>query len=259
MSKHRQVGGSTDGRVILVSPERIAYRGLLGRPDTRVYGALTLYVAQSGSVRVECEGEATQEGQLAVALPFHAHRICATDREIGVIMLEAEATEAQAARQQFAGTAARRKYTAARVRQQLERLVRDKRVGDFDQAFLGAPAPPAQLDPRIAGAVRMLRGDDGGRLGAGECARHVGLSLSRFTHLFRDEVGTTVRRFRAWKRARQLMTAFGQEDSLTGIALTAGYTDAAHFCNAIRRFYGLTPSMIVAGTRRVTLLRQNAE
>ena len=41
--------------------------------------------------------------------------------------------------------------------------------------------------------------------------------------------------------------------SLTDIALTAGYPDSTHFSHSIRQFYGLKPSDILAGSRRIAL------
>ena len=88
---------------------------------------------------------------------------------------------------------------------------------------------------------------------AEQCAAEVHLSFSRFLHLFKEQTGMTFRAFRAWKRARSLLRYVRESTSLTDIALTAGYPDSPNFSHSIRQFYGLKPSDIVAGSRRLVL------
>ena len=86
-----------------------------------------------------------------------------------------------------------------------------------------------------------------------ECAASVHLSFSRFLHLFKQETGMAFRAFRAWKRARSLLRYVRQTATLTDIALEAGYPDSTHFSHSIRQVYGLKPSDILAGSRRLAL------
>jgi len=81
----------------------------------------------------------------------------------------------------------------------------------------------------------------------------VALSFSRFLHLFKQETGLTFRAFRAWKRARSLLRHVHQSTTLTDIALDTGYPDSTHFSHSIRQVYGLRPSDILAGSRRLAV------
>jgi AraC-like DNA-binding protein len=80
------------------------------------------------------------------------------------------------------------------------------------------------------------------------------LSFSRFLHLFKQEVGAPFRSFRTWKRARNLLNYVVHTDcNLSYIALDTGYPDSTHFSHSIRQVYGLKPSEIFAGSRRLAV------
>ncbi|RYH13064.1 MAG: hypothetical protein EON57_02645, partial [Alphaproteobacteria bacterium] len=75
-----------------------------------------------------------------------------------------------------------------------------------DELVFGRDLPRRRLDQRIAEAVRMLSqqpSEPNSRVPA--LAAVAGLSPSRLSHLFREEIGTSIRRFRAWKRIRNAM------------------------------------------------------
>jgi AraC-like DNA-binding protein len=73
-------------------------------------------------------------------------------------------------------------------------------------------------------------------------------------HLFKEEIGMTVRAFCAWKRARCVLPSMTGPCNLTQLALEAGYPDSTHFSHSIRRIFGLRPRDILAGSRRLSLL-----
>jgi AraC-like DNA-binding protein len=124
---------------------------------------------------------------------------------------------------------------------------------DFDRQFFGAPLAPRALDARIRKVIDAINADPAAATSAEECAASVHLSFSRFLHLFKQETGMAFRAFRAWKRARSLLRYVRQTATLTDIALEAGYPDSTHFSHSIRQVYGLKPSDILAGSRRLAL------
>ena len=90
------------------------------------------------------------------------------------------------------------------------------------------------------------------------CADNAHLSFSRFLNLFKQEVGTPFRSFRAWKRARALLHYVTRDASLTHVALDTGYPDSTHFSHSIRQVYGLKPKDIFAGSRRLSVLADDS-
>jgi AraC family transcriptional regulator len=87
-------------------------------------------------------------------------------------------------------------------------------------------------------------------LALAELAAVAGYSLSHFKSLFKQAVGRPVHRFvleRRVERARTLLLAGGQ--SMTEIALEAGFAHPSHMARSLRRILGLSPSQIARGQR----------
>lgn len=77
-----------------------------------------------------------------------------------------------------------------------------------------------------------------------ELAARVGLSASRFTHLFTAQVGIPLRRYVLWSRLRIAITRVQDGDALTGAAHGAGFVDSAHLTRTTREMFGLPPSVL---------------
>ena len=57
------------GHLMLITPERVFYAGLLGRPRQRCSGAFHVYVAIEGGLRLAADGRESY-GELAVVPPY---------------------------------------------------------------------------------------------------------------------------------------------------------------------------------------------
>jgi AraC-like DNA-binding protein len=112
---------------------------------------------------------------------------------------------------------------------------------------------PRLIDARIRQVVDGIKRDPSAPMSAQDCARSVHLSFSRFLHLFKQEVGVPFRSFRSWKRARSLLHHVNRDANLAHVALDTGYPDSTHFSHSIRQVYGLKPSDIFAGSRRLAI------
>lgn len=134
----------------------------------------------------------------------------------------------------------------------------DQTTPAIDAAFLGTSLAPRRLDPRIRTIVEAIRTEPCTHRLATDCAREVGLSFSRFVHLFKTQIGLSFRAFCAWKRARALLPFVATAHNLTDLALQIGYPDSTHFSHSIRRIYGLRPRDIVVGSRRLMVLGHSA-
>ena len=78
-------------------------------------------------------------------------------------------------------------------------------------------------------------------------ARNAGMSVNTLQRLFRSVHGTTVFdyvRARKLHRAREALERDGM--SIAQAAYIAGYTSAANFATAFRRFFGTTPKNVRA-------------
>lgn len=249
-------------RVMWISPDRVFYVGLLGTPSTRNYGAIMVYVALEGAVRVQIGTQAWQEGHVFVLPPHTTHRIACESRHIAALMVEPESVDMLALPDWLRSQRGlvERDDLRARVHHAHEALLHNGQQAqapmlDFDTLLFGMHLPTRQLDKRIAQVVERIRADPSGQALAQDCAEQVHLSFSRFLHLFKSEVGTSFRTFRTWKRARSLLHyVVDQNSTLTDVALGAGYPDSTHFSHSIRQVYGLKPKDIFAGSRKLRVI-----
>ncbi len=110
---------------------------------------------------------------------------------------------------------------------------------------MAAPAAHRRIDPRIAAAARRIRDDPAATSSSRELAVEAGLSESRFLHLFRDELGTSLRRYRLWVRLTHAGTAIAAGDNLTTAAMKAGFASPSHLADRFKTTFGLSASQLL--------------
>lgn len=113
-------------------------------------------------------------------------------------------------------------------------------------AALGAPAVGRVLSSPTRRAVAYVEANLGGRPRLSTAADAAGLSPTRLTHVFSQEIGLPFRRFVLWARIKRAVTAAGRGRTLTEAATEAGFSDSAHFARTFRAMFGLAPSMVLS-------------
>lgn len=251
------------GHLMLITPERVFYAGLLGRPRQRGSGAFHIYVAVKGGLRLAVEGACESFGELAVVPPHVRHTIASDYRSVICVLIEPETVRAGALDALAARVSgAERQFFVDRIRAAYELLLHQQCGDDivsaaFDTMCLGEALPRRLLDPRMVRAIAQIGRFCGEPVTAASCAAEAGLSSSRFLHLFKQETGISFRSFRAWKRARHLLHFANQDINLAHLAQDIGYPDSTHFSHSIRRFYGLQPRAIFEGSRDLAIYRSD--
>lgn len=99
-----------------------------------------------------------------------------------------------------------------------------------------------RLDARVRAAMDALCRDLDAHMPLARLARDAGLSASRFAHLFRDQVGLSVLRYREQQRlqrACQLLSVTRQP--VQEVAAAVGFDNPFHFSTRFRRFTGKSP------------------
>jgi len=248
-------------RLMWLTHQRVFYAGLLGAAAERTIGGYGVYVSPAGAPpnRLRIGAGAWQTGQLLVVPPQVPHQVESGHPLILNLLVESESVDparlpgflqhcgpvdAPAFVQHMHDAHAQ--LLALSGRQSFEGLA-------FDPLFFGEALVPRALDARIRKVIDTINADPAAPASAEACAASVHLSFSRFLHLFKQETGMAFRAFRAWKRARSLLRYVRQASTLTDIALDTGYPDSTHFSHSIRQVYGLKPSDILAGSRRLAL------
>jgi AraC-like DNA-binding protein len=250
------------GRLMLISPERVFYAGLLGRPRRRTSGGYNIYAAMGGSLKIT-EGKSEVSGEVAVVPPYVSHSVESEHRSIICLVIEPETVEPaamDALSTRICGADA--PDIARRIRTAYEALrLRERRggftTGEFDLMFVGEVLADRNIDRRIRRAAAQLNDFSGSKMTAADCAASVNLSPSRFLHLFKEQTGISFRAFRAWKRARHLLHFVNEDINLAHLAQDICYPDSTHFSHSIRRFYGLQPRAIFSGSRDLAIYRSD--
>lgn len=115
------------------------------------------------------------------------------------------------------------------------------------------------IDPRLREIVEFLDAHCDDLTPVAELAKAVGLSGSRFQHLFTVQVGAPFRRYRAWTRLRAAWRAIAGGATITSAAHEAGFFDQAHFSHEFRRTFGSTPSRNLNKAARLSTPIEPAE
>jgi AraC-like DNA-binding protein len=249
------------GHLMLISPERVFYAGLLGRPRERCPGAFHVYVALKGGLWLSTADGRQAYDELVAVAPNVRHNIASDHRSAICIVIEPESVRAGTFDEWERRLAGEERFVIARrIRIAYEQLRSEMRRADmtsaeFDRMCFGEALPRRVLDLRVVRSIARMTRFSGEPVTAASCAAEAGLSTSRFLHLFKEETGISFRSFRAWKRARHLLHFANQDLNLAHLAQDIGYPDSTHFSHSIRRFYGLKPRAIFSGSRDLAIYR----
>lgn len=142
-----------------------------------------------------------------------------------------------------------------RAQQALAQTIRE--VPDLDDCLehtrrhiVGAPSAMQMLDARVSRLVRHLKNFPADASPVGALAASVGLSEDRLHHLFSNEVGIPIHRFRLWIRLKHASHLFLDGHSLTFAAYESGFADSAHFTRTFVRMFGAPPSRLLTQHRQ---------
>lgn len=243
---------------MLIGRDRLFYNGLLGNSmRERRMGCIAVYVASGEDFSISIGDKALQKRRIVALAPFTTHRLQSPDGYILNLCIEPESVDPVEIGAFIAEVNARPdggpiKNCVSRAR---DRVARGEAMdgfssSEFDQFFLGRTLGGRRVDPRIAHALDLLTDHPSDLdLSAGQCADDVGLSVSRFLHLFKENTHIPFRSKRMWRRARRFMDYATVDSSLTEVALDLGYPDSSHFSHSIRSSFGLQPRSIQRGSR----------
>jgi AraC-like DNA-binding protein len=247
-------------RLMWLNADRVLYVGLLGEPSVRTLGAFSIYMSLNKPHKICIDGGAWEETELSVVPPYVPHRIICDDRMICNVLIESETVELSGLpafiRDGRGAVCAPEALHTMREALQRFKYCNSRhfvRTEDFDRSFFDKELSERKLDRRVLGVLSKIKQDPNSHTSAEDCARITHLSVSRFLHLFKTEVGTPFRNFRTWQRARSVLYYVTQSSNLANIALDVGYPDSTHFSHSVRQVYGLTPKSIFAGCRKLAL------
>jgi AraC family transcriptional regulator of arabinose operon len=111
-------------------------------------------------------------------------------------------------------------------------------------------APASDTDTRILALCNLMLADLSRRYSASELAQHCHLSTSRLSHLFREQMGTSLK---SWYEQQRMQLARHElaftDASIARIAAAVGYSDQLQFSRRFRANIGCSPSAFRASYR----------
>jgi AraC-like DNA-binding protein len=104
---------------------------------------------------------------------------------------------------------------------------------------------PRTLDERIEKAIMHIKSSSNYNVKFSDLLDLCSLSESRLIHLFKKEIGITIRKYIVWCRLQKSLKAMASGLSIKEAALLAGFTDAAHLNRSFVSMFGINPSSML--------------
>jgi AraC-like DNA-binding protein len=203
-----------------------------------------LAVGIDGPLTVTTPDGTTREGDSVLIPPRLTHQLVCLGRGLVSCYLEPTSVRAEACRSKMARWSGEIGMAHAAERQLTFTPSDDQSACRW--LDLAGPATRRVVDPRIAAAARRIRENPATLLSSRELAIEAGLSESRFLHLFRDEMGTSLRRYRIWVRLVHAGTSIAAGANLTEAAVKSGFASPSHLADRFKTTFGLSPSQLLA-------------
>jgi AraC-like DNA-binding protein len=187
---------------------------------------------------------ATREGRSLLIPPRLTHQLICLGRGLVSCYLEPTSARAEACQHKMSSWSGEIGVGHAAERQLVFTPADDESACRW--LDLAAPGAKMVVDPRIAAAARRIREDPATTVSSRELAAQAGLSESRFLHLFRDELGTSLRRYRIWVRLVHAGTAIAAGANVTEAAMKSGFASPSHLSDRFKNTFGLSASQLLA-------------
>ena len=120
-------------------------------------------------------------------------------------------------------------------------------MNGLEKVFLNCNLLPLKteksgLDPRVLRAMDFLCRNLSQPVTLARLARECGMSVSRLSHLFREQVGQTPQLFLEVQRLKQARMCLElTRNSVNFIALEVGFQDPFHFSHRFKHHFGVSP------------------
>ena len=128
----------------------------------------------------------------------------------------------------------------SRAEEAVQRII-DHLCGPLDRSTMFWWQHPS-IDAALARLPDLV---DEGRVEVDQLAAEWGLSVSRLTQVFSEEIGTPIRSHVRWLRLVNATEQLANGASITQAAHEAGFADGPHFTRTFRTIFGLAPTEAV--------------
>ncbi|WP_105614798.1 AraC family transcriptional regulator [Vallitalea okinawensis] len=105
-----------------------------------------------------------------------------------------------------------------------------------------ASVPVSEMDERIMSIIEYIEKNRHSDLTIKELANYASLSESRLQHLFKEQIGITIKRYLLWKKMMDGIKIIASNNDFTFSAHEAGFSDSSHISRTCKEMFGLTLS-----------------
>lgn len=241
--------------MIVMSRERMAFVGPQVQSEL-ILGGYVIYASTGQPLRLMIDDVESEKSFLAIVPPYTKHSLTAAHEHVRSILIEAETVSPDLLRDpRFVSGGSEARSLATRIEKSFQSWkptgAYNQETDAFDLFWFGERLPPRELEKRVSLVANRIRvAPDAAENDTSAIAKSVALSPSRLRHLFCEQVGVPIRRFRAWKRLRNVIRIAFEEPNILKVAMAAGYADATHLCHSVRLYFGEQPTFVCAHWRR---------
>ncbi|MFZ5608671.1 MAG: helix-turn-helix transcriptional regulator [Pseudomonadota bacterium] len=240
------------------------YIGRSYDPESHSHHAAQICIGLDRPLMVEAAGKTYDACSFIFIGANVPHRIRSGDATVALLYLEKEGREYEALSARHGesqGVGQTPRYAPAH----LKKLLAGLRDGEATKpeidaviaavlaCFGGAGGQRLPLDLRITRVMRHIRAHPAEKFSHQALAAIAALSASRLSHLFKAQVGVSLRRYILWARIRHAITLAQSGNSLLACAHEAGFSDSAHFTRTFRAMFGMAPSRLFPAGKNLRL------
>lgn len=231
--------GRWSGAALLL-PGVLAYTGAIGPTERHAHHAVQLMVA-AGELRVVDDDGGVHTGTRMGIPSDTGHAITAGAQPAVALFVDPESALGIAVENRLGAS-----WADADVPAGLDPAMRDPRAAvSALTRSVGAGSAPPPRHPGVSAVLELLPELIAqGPVRTGTLAERVGISTSRLTHVFTEQVGLPLRRYVLWLRVMTAVARTAAGDDVTAAAHAAGFADSAHLSRTCRATFGLPPSAL---------------
>lgn len=109
-------------------------------------------------------------------------------------------------------------------------------------------------DARLTQVLSLIQEKPDRKISVPILANAVALSESHLQHLFKEQIGISMKRYMLWKRMIDGINFAIRGSDLTTAAYEAGFSDAAHMSRTFREMFGINLSKIFEKSRSIQVI-----
>ncbi|PLX21256.1 MAG: hypothetical protein C0597_03540, partial [Marinilabiliales bacterium] len=95
---------------------------------------------------------------------------------------------------------------------------------------------------RILKCIQIIKESHADDINLHNLKKEIHLSASRLRHLFKQETGTTIKKFLRHRKLVKSLQAMFENKNLTESSFIGGFSDQPHFTKTFKHSFGIKPS-----------------